>query len=64
MGTTSDKATGTLQNVSISGDFASAKWVYVVGGEQPVLLTKGDNGWLIAQDTNDFPTALLHFCDG
>jgi hypothetical protein len=61
---TLDQLDGTLENVSDSGEFASATWVWAGGnGEQAVLLAKKDDAWLLAEGGNDFPTAVLHFFD-
>lgn len=61
---TADKLDGTLQNVSDSGEFASATWVWAGdNGEQAVLLAKKQDAWLLAEGGNDFPTAVLHFFD-
>ena len=55
---------GTLENVSIAGDFASGDWVWSGGnGQQAVMLSKSGSTWLIAENSNDFPTAVLHFFD-
>ena len=61
---TLDQLDGTLENISDSGEFASATWVWAGGnGEQAVLLAKKDDTWMLAEGGNDFPTAVLHFFD-
>jgi hypothetical protein len=60
----SGRLDGTLENVSDSGDFASATWVWAGGaGEQAALLAKKGGAWLLAEGGNDFPSAVLHFFD-
>jgi ketosteroid isomerase-like protein len=64
IGAKADELSGKLENLSDSGDFASADWVYTGGaGQQAVLLAKKDGNWLIAAAPNDFPTAILHWSD-
>jgi hypothetical protein len=55
---------GELQEVLVTGDFATGRWVYAGNlGDQMVIMEKTAAGWQFTRDQNDFPTALLHFFD-
>lgn len=63
-GSKADQMDGTLKDVLVTGDFATGRWVYAGGaGEQAVIMEKTAEGWQFGRDSNDFPTALLHFFD-
>jgi hypothetical protein len=63
-GAKADQLDGSLQDIVVTadGDFASGNWVWSEGrGQQAVLMEKVAGAWQFGRDSNDFPTAMLHF---
>jgi hypothetical protein len=55
---------GSLTNVQVTDDFASGMWSWTgANGEQAAILENNGQGWQFGRDSNDFPTAVLHFFD-
>ncbi|MEO6208224.1 MAG: hypothetical protein ABIP77_09760 [Candidatus Limnocylindrales bacterium] len=51
---------GKFAQVTVLETIATGSWVFG-SGEQHAILRRGDDGWQFIYDSNDFPSALLHF---
>ena len=51
---------GSFSQVTVVDNIATGSWGFDVG-EQRAILMHGDAGWQFIYDSNDFPSALLHF---
>lgn len=51
---------GSFSQVTVVDNIATGLWGFGAG-EQRAILMHGDAGWQFIYDSNDFPSALLHF---